>query len=95
VTDLVLQADQFEQLAWLDGMTGLFNRQRFLMLAAGTSIAERRAGHLPFRICRGIRTYRRYWRYRHTRKGKSCYRRAHARTFCNCTFRMARQQRCT
>jgi diguanylate cyclase (GGDEF)-like protein len=42
VTDLVHQADQFEQLAFLDGMTGLFNRQRFLTLSAAEWIRFQR-----------------------------------------------------
>ena len=33
ITDLVQRADQFEQLATLDGMTGLYNRRHFELLA--------------------------------------------------------------
>ena len=34
VTDLVLRASQFEQLATIDGLTGLYNRRHFDVLAA-------------------------------------------------------------
>jgi diguanylate cyclase (GGDEF)-like protein len=34
VTDLVLRASQFEQLATIDGLTGLYNRRQFDVLAA-------------------------------------------------------------